>query len=84
MTQAITEPGPRLARKLAEGLRERSVDEIRRRGDDGAVAEQIGLALPGLEALLWRTEWPLEQAVKVAGALGLIDDTSLDRLLRGQ
>ena len=84
MTQAITEPGPRLARKLAEGLRDKSVEEIRRRGDDNAVAEELGLALPGLEALLWRTEWPLDQAVKIAGALGIIDDTSLDRLVQGR
>lgn len=83
MTQAITEHGPQLARRLAEALRSRSVDEIRRRGAGSAVADTLGLALPGLEALLWRSEWPLDQAVQIASALDVIDETILDRLARG-
>ena len=80
MTQAISEPG-RLERRLADGLRNKAVAEIRRRDDLDGVAAELELARPGLEALLWRTEWPLEQAVRVAAALKVIDEAGVERLV---
>lgn len=80
MTQAMTESG-QLERKLAHGLRDRAVRAINERDDLDAVAARLDLGKPGLEALLSRTEWPLDQAVRVAGALEIIDESFLDKLL---
>lgn len=55
---------------IARRLRGLCIDEIERTGKAQA-AQALGLAPTGLRALLWRQEWGLETAVRVADALDL-------------
>lgn len=80
MTQSLLHPTPS-EQRLAALLRERAVAEIERRGNLAAVAEALRLAPSGVEALLWVSDWTLQQAFRVADALGLIDAGAPDRLL---
>ena len=66
--------------KLAEILREQSIKEIKRRADPSAVAVDLGLTTQGVEALLWRCKWKLDTSIRVANALGIIDDGIIERL----
>ena len=81
MTQALTAPND-VERKLAGVLKDRSEKAIQRRNDPDAVAQQLDIARSGLEALLWQQEWTLEQAIRVAVALGVVDETLVETLAR--
>lgn len=67
--------------RVAGFLRERSVREIEARGNRDEIASSLGLGNSGVQALLSRRDWPLEQAVRVASALGVIDEERLDDIL---
>lgn len=80
MPATLTVPN-NVERRLARLLRERSEQAITGRNDRVAVARQLGLAPSGLDALLWQKEWPIEQALRVAVALGVIDDDNVTNLI---
>lgn len=80
MSQTLLEPSPAELR-LSALIRERVVREIERRDDPATVAEELDLAEVGLQTLLWRSEWPLDQAIRVAEALRLIDERMVEALV---
>ncbi len=79
MTTSLTEPG-NIERALAERLEQRTKDIIRSRNRQ-EVANELGLAPSGVEALLWQDDWTLERAVRVAEALGVLREKAADSLI---
>jgi hypothetical protein len=67
-------------RHLAGLLKEKAVSEIERRNDVAGVAQDLGIAPSGVQALLIKSEWTLEQAIRVAEGLKIIDDRMAERL----
>lgn len=57
-------------RKVADALRTAVVREIERRGVE-ATAQALDVGTAGVEALLWRKQWPLTTAFRLADALDL-------------
>ena len=66
--------------RLAKILRKQSIREIERRADLSGMAVDLGLPTQGVEALLWRCKWKLDTSIRVANALGIIDDGIIERL----
>ena len=79
MTSMLFEPSA-LERKLTEILKVKVKAEIERRADPAGVARALGIAPQGVEALLGRSEWSLETAIRVAEALHIIDQGMAERL----
>ncbi len=71
-------------RKLARLLKEKSESEIESRNDLDGVAGQLHVARSGLDALLWQKEWPIEQALRIAVGLGVVDEEMINVLTRQQ
>ena len=65
-------------RLMAQRIRESAEDRIRDIGNEQA-AQVLGLSVPGVETLLWRSEWSIETAVRVAAMLGLITEESVEK-----
>jgi hypothetical protein len=62
-------------------LRDAVVSEIDRRSlDADSVAEIVGMLPSGAAALLQREVWPVETALRVAGALGLRIEPRAERV----
>lgn len=74
MTAFLTEPG-HIERELAERLEKRA-KEIMQQSDHKEVAEKLGLASSGVEALLWQDQWSIERALRVAEALGVLHENA--------
>lgn len=56
--------------QLAQILRLMLISEIARLGEVEA-AERLDLAVPGVRALLWYSEWPIERSLRVLESIGL-------------
>lgn len=67
-------------RHLADLLKQKAVAEIERRDDLPEVAKALGISAHGVEALLFKTEWTLGQAIRVAEGLGIIDEGVAERI----
>lgn len=65
--------------RLSAMLRARVEGAVAIRGKDWA-AERLGISARGVDAILWRTEWPADVTVHVASVLGVLTDDDLDRL----
>lgn len=78
MTAFLTEPG-HIERDLAERLEKRAKEIIQQR-DRKEIAEKLGLAPSGVEALLWQDHWSIERALRVAEALGALHDNAAEIL----
>lgn len=60
-------------RNLTKALRRRAIEHIGDRPDLEGLAEELGLAPIGVQALLSREEWSLSQACRVVEILNLVD-----------
>lgn len=80
MSLALQEQGA-AERHLADILRKQVLAEIERIGDTDTVAERLHMGRAGVEALMWKREWPVDKALRVAEALGLIDQIAIEAIL---
>lgn len=71
-------------RRLADVLRRKCVEVIQSSMDLDAIADKLSLGRPGLQSLLWRSEWPLERAMRVAEALGIVSPDAIVELVNDQ
>lgn len=60
-------------------LRRRAETVIAARGPAWA-AEQLGIAVSGVEALVWDRHWSANEAIHVAGRLGVLTDSDVEAL----
>lgn len=72
---------PELA--IAAQLREAAVARIQAIGYEEA-AELLGLAAPGVEALVWRGRWEIATAMRVSVALGMLESSAAGLFALGQ
>lgn len=80
MSLALQEQGT-VERHLSELLRDRVLAEIEHIGDYDIVAERLNVGRAGVEALIWKREWSVEKALRVAEALGLIEKAAVETAL---
>ena len=78
MTAPLAEPSSAEV-AITRLLQERS-KEIMSSRDRQEIANKLGLALSGVESLLWQDEWTIERALRVADALGILDHHALNSL----
>jgi hypothetical protein len=65
--------------RIVQILRSRVENAVQENGREWA-ASQLNMSAPGVDAVLWRTEWSVDTAVHVAGLLGVLTSADLDRL----
>jgi hypothetical protein len=80
MTAVLAEPGT-IERALV-GRLESLAKQVINNGDKKELGRKLGLAPSGVEALLWQDNWPIERALRVAEALGVLDKNAAAAIIR--
>lgn len=80
MTAVLAEPGT-IERALVDRL-ESLAKQVIKNGDKKDLGQKLGLAPSGVEALLWQDDWSIERALRVAEALGVLDENAAASIIR--